>query len=290
MHAAIRDGLLWPMGFDSWFDSLKALGLNSVEVWTGKPGLVDGAGWLGEGEQPFDLRDSAGRALLKQRFEEHGAIINAFAMANSFGAEDFDAEVDWLIATCRAAEEMGVPAIRIDVVPHGEVSEDAVIERSAEAIRSALAASSKVRLGMENHGTLSNRPDFIDKLLDRVGDRRMGLTLDTGNFYWYGHPLQTCYEIMERYADRVCHTHVKNISFPKELREVQREVGLKYHEYACPIYKGDIDHRRVADILKAAGYEWDFCIEDESILMQEMSDEDRKRELHENVKHLKACV
>jgi len=145
-----------------------------------------------------------------------------------------------------------------------------------------------VRIGVENHGRTSNRPELLDKVFAAAGDTRFGLTLDSGNFYWYGHPLDRVYEIMERYADRVCHTHIKNIAYPEQIRDVQREVGHNYGEYVCPIYEGDIDHRRVVRILRAAGYEGALCVEDESL--GKFSPHERPEVLKKDVEHLKAFL
>jgi sugar phosphate isomerase/epimerase len=98
-----------------------------------------------------------------------------------------------------------------------------------------------------------------------VGSNRLGLTLDTGNFYWFGHPLSKVYELYEAFAPRVFHTHCKSIKFPPSERQKQRPVGWEYGKYACPIYEGDIDFRRVLKTLIAAGYTGDLCVEDESL-------------------------
>ena len=98
-----------------------------------------------------------------------------------------------------------------------------------------------------------------------VGSPRLGLTLDTGNFYWFGHPLSKVYQLYEMFAPRVFHTHIKSIGYPAEEREKQREVGWQYGKYHGPIYEGDIDFARVIAILKKAGYTNDLCIENESL-------------------------
>jgi inosose dehydratase len=145
------------------------------------------------------------------------------------------------------------------------MAEDEFMKRCIEASRRTLAETSRVRLGIENHGGTSNRPEFLDRIFDAVGDVRIGLTLDTGNFYWYGHPLDEIYRLMEKYAQRVCHTHIKNIAYPPDKRNIRREVGWEYGKYVCPIYEGDIDHRKVVAILRAAGYNGGLAIEDESL-------------------------
>ena len=71
-----------------------------------------------------------------------------------------------------------------------------------------------------------------------VGSKRLGLTLDTGNFYWYGHPLSKVYELYEMFASRVFHTHCKSIGYPAEEREKQRPMGWQYVKYHGPIYSG----------------------------------------------------
>jgi len=126
-------------------------------------------------------------------------------------------------------------------------------------------SDSDVEMGIENHGFQGNRPEFLDAVFDAVRSERLGLTLDTGNFYWYGHPLSRVYEIIERFAPYCKHTHAKNISYPVGLREIQREIGLEYSKYVSPMREGDVDHGRVVEILKGAGYSRDLCLEDESL-------------------------
>ena len=119
-------------------------------------------------------------------------------------------------------------------------------------------------LGIENHGFQGNDPDFIEGLLARVDSPRLGLTLDSGNFYWRGWPLSKVYAIFEQFAPVVKHTHIKNIAYPPEMRETQREMGYEYGKYVCPIHEGDIDHARYIAILHSAGYDRDICLEDKS--------------------------
>jgi sugar phosphate isomerase/epimerase len=63
----------------------------------------------------------------------------------------------------------------------------------------------------------------------------------------------------------VKHTHVKNINYPPELANVRREVGVGYKDYCCALDEGNIDLARVVRILRAAGYDRDLCIENESL-------------------------
>ena len=121
-----------------------------------------------------------------------------------------------------------------------------------------------------------------------VGSKRLGLTLDTGNFYWFGHPLSKVYELYETFAPRVFHTHCKSIRYPEAEREKQRPIGWEYGKYDCPIYEGDIDFRRVVKILSAAGYANDLCVEDESLGKSPAAE--RRAILAKEIRHLKEAA
>jgi sugar phosphate isomerase/epimerase len=159
-----------------------------------------------------------------------------------------------------------VPTIRIDVASSKPTTAD-FLAFSIQMLKKIVVAteSTGVRFGVENHGKITNNPEFLDALFAGVGSKRVGLTLDTGNFYWFGHPLTKVYEAFVRFAPRVYHTHCKSIKYPADKREQQRPMGWKYAEYNCPLFEGDIDFHRVIKILRDAGYHNDLCLEDESL-------------------------
>jgi len=194
-----------------------------------------------------------------------GKRLSAFCMANRFD-ERPDGEVEWIGKAARAAKALGVPAIRIDVVPR-KSSREAFQKLAIETLKKVLEATEAtgVCLGIENHGHTTNDPEFLKAVFDGVGSKRLGLTLDTGNFYWFGHPLSKLYEYFETFAPRVFHTHCKNIKYPEAEREKKRPVGWEYGKYNCPLDEGDVDFKRVVAILKKAGYANDLCVEDESL-------------------------
>jgi sugar phosphate isomerase/epimerase len=123
-----------------------------------------------------------------------------------------------------------------------------------------------VDLGVENHGPFANDPHFLDHVFAAAkDDPRLGLTLDTGNFYWFGHPLAEVYRLIERYGPRVKHTHVKNINYPGDLAQRTRSIGQDYGKYCCALDEGNLDLKRVVGILRTCGYDRDLCIENESL-------------------------
>ena len=214
---------------------------------------------------PFSVSSREDRDRLRAALEKAGKKITAFCMHNRLD-ERPEFEVKWCSRVAEAASDLGVPAIRIDVVPQ-KIPREEFLPFAAEILRKVIAATEKtgIRFAIENHGNTTNNPEFLDALFSRVGSPRLGLTLDTGNFYWFGHPLSHLYEIYEHFAPRVFHTHCKSINYPAEEREKQRPMGWEYSKYHCPIYQGDIDFGRVLAILKKANYSNDLCIENEML-------------------------
>jgi len=104
-------------------------------------------------------------------------------------------------------------------------------------------------MGIENHGFQGNNLAFQLSVYKQVGSKRLGSTLDTGNFYWRGYPLSEVYGILEIMAPYAKHTHLKNIKYPEELREKTREAGWEYEKYVAPLDEGDIDHALVLRFL-----------------------------------------
>jgi len=159
-----------------------------------------------------------------------------------------------------------VPAIRIDVVPR-KLAVDAFLPFAVKTCKQLveIVADTPVRFGVENHGKLTNDPDFLEKLFNGVNSDELGLTMDIANFYWWGHPLPELYKIYEKFAPKAVHTHCKNIHYPEDRRNVKREMGWEYAKYNCPLYEGDIDFAKVIAIFKKAKYRGDLCVEDESL-------------------------
>jgi sugar phosphate isomerase/epimerase len=266
------DAKKWPVGcrdlnlklagqLDSW-SAMKALGAEGTEA------LVEldlSCPNLFHPQRKYTLATSDGIRALKDDLAASGCRITAFAMSNRFD-ERLEQELESARGLVKAAQQVGVDAIRIDVVPR-KLSGDPFLPFAIGACKRlcAVAEGTPVRFGVENHGKITNDPQFLDKLFDGVGSDKLGLTLDTANFYWWGLPLKDLYPVYEKFAPRVGHTHCKSIRYPADKQNVRREIGWEYAKYDCPIYEGDLDFKRIVEILRKANYRGDLCIEDESL-------------------------
>ncbi|MBN2326436.1 MAG: sugar phosphate isomerase/epimerase [Candidatus Omnitrophica bacterium] len=248
---------------DVWA-AMKQIGATGVEVAVSEDMQCS---YLYHAQKKYAIDSADSIAALKDDLQKSGFQITSFLMANRFD-ERPEFELEWCSKVAAAAKALNVHAIRIDVVPRK------LAGQREEFVRFAIDTGKKlvdivkdvdVSFGIENHGNTTNDPEFLKALFGGVKSKKLGLTLDTGNFYWYGHPLSKLYEIYETFAPYACHTHCKSIAYPDEQKNSQRQMGWEYGKYNCPIDRGDIDFAKVVDILKKSGYQGDLCIENESL-------------------------
>jgi len=259
---ACRDAHLRATGQpDSWA-AMKELGADGAEVEVNEDLLCFS---LFHPTKKYTLAGAEAIQTLKAELAEHRLAITAFCMHNRLD-ERLDKELAWAAKLVDAAPQLGVKAIRIDVVPRAVKREEFLpfaVKACKELCR--LVEGGPVRYGIENHGNTTNDPDFLERLFDGVGSAHLGLTLDVANFYWYGHPLDELYRLYEKFAPRVVHTHCKSIRYPDDKKNTRRQMGWEYGKYCCPVYEGDVDFKRLAGILRKANYTGDLCLEDESL-------------------------
>jgi L-ribulose-5-phosphate 3-epimerase len=266
MDVAIRDAMLPEREGREFFQGLRELGVCAVEL---DVRLDDSTPFIREdGGAPHSIRDDATVRRLKRGLDNEGVRVSALLLATDFSSPDAEAHVEYAVEAAHAAAELGAPAIRVDPLARdrslsGDHVRDSFVRAVARVLRRTEGTG--VDLGIENHGPIANDPEFLEEVFAAVPDPRLGLTLDTGNFYWFGHPLAEVYQLIERFAPRAKHTHLKNINYPPDLAQRRRPVGHEYGIYCCPLDEGNLDLRRVVGLLRAAGYDRDLCIEDESL-------------------------
>jgi sugar phosphate isomerase/epimerase len=259
---ACRDNLLKLANKQDSFSAMKELGVTGAEV---EVNMELACPALYAPNKTYSLATASGIQALKDDLDENELVITSFLMNNRLD-ERLEEELAWMSKLVKAAQTLGVKVIRIDVVPRQTKKED-FLPFAVKACKQLcdIVEGTSVRYGIENHGNTTNDPEFLEKLFDGVGSSHLGLTLDTANFYWYGHPLNELYGIFERLASKAFHTHCKSIRYPEDKKNVRRSMGWEYGKYCCPIHEGDIDFQKVAAILRRAGYRGDLCLEDESL-------------------------
>jgi len=259
---ACRDDLLKAAQKPDCWSAMKELGVIGVEVEVNSDLICP---VLYHPKKKYTLTSDSDILVLKDDLGENGLCITAFLMHNRFD-ERLEEELEWTRKLVNAAQKLDTRVIRIDVVPSRTQREE-FLPFAVRVCKQLcdIVEGTTIRYGIENHGSITNDPKFLQKLFDGVGSPSLGLTLDTANFYWYGHPLDELYKIFERFAPRAFHTHCKSIRYPEDRKNTRRPMGWEYNKYSSPIYEGDIDFKKVVDILRKVHYQGDLCLENETL-------------------------
>ncbi|HSU69645.1 MAG TPA: sugar phosphate isomerase/epimerase family protein [Tepidisphaeraceae bacterium] len=272
-EVSIRDQIVPAPSGESLFHAMELIGVRSFEAAVNSAGELVCLGPADGG--PYSIFDGDSLLSLRNTLDRAGVRIGALLLATDFSAPDAERHVDWTVRATVAAHELRVPVVRIDPLtadrslPAARVCET-FVRRTRRALEQT--ADTGVDLGMENHAHLFNDPDILDRILSALPESRFGLTLDTGNFYWWGHPLSRVYELIERYAPRTKHTHIKNIAYPEPVRESRREIGHEYKQCCAAADEGDLDLPKIVRLLYGGGYRRGLCIEDESLFKHPEAD------------------
>ena len=289
LMVSVRDNMVGEHVFPTRVEGLRHLGVDTIELNLGRDLSVHA---LDRNEKIF-LRTDEEVTAFRRESEALGIRIWALLTVCDFSTGEMESHVTWIARTIEIAELLGAACVRVDSAMSKERSLDfeARVALFVEGLAGALAKtpSSKVNLGIENHGFQGNNLAFLLNVYQQVGSDRLGSTLDMGNFYWRGYPLSEVYGILRVLAPHAKHTHFKNINYPEEKREITREAGWEYGTYFCPLDEGDIDMKKVIGMLIKAGYRGDICIEDESISKCKTPAE-RIAVLERDVSHLRKIV
>ncbi|HID07531.1 MAG TPA: sugar phosphate isomerase/epimerase, partial [Armatimonadetes bacterium] len=196
MYVSVRDVIVTHAGYNTVIEGLRELDVWAVELVIDRDMTVTS---LTDANQRLPLRTDADVDAYRRHLEENNVRVSALLLANNFNAPNLDEELNWVIESIRRAHKLGCDAVRIDSAMRGEVELpfEERVERVVQCLKRVITATedTEMPLGIENHGRQGNDPAFLDAVMEGVGSPRLGLTLDTGNFYWYGHPLSQVYEI-----------------------------------------------------------------------------------------------
>ena len=289
MNVSVRDQITPVPAGRTLFDVLRSIGVESFEAQVSIDGSLPHV--RAANGTAFSIAGPSAVGALQERLGAEQMRISALLLATDFSGPEADRHVEWAAQTLRTAAQIGVPVVRIDTLTaQRELPLEKVRDNFIGCVRRVLEQTpgTGVDVGMENHGPISNDARFLDDVLAAVPDSRLGLTLDTGNFYWWGHPISAVYRLIEKYAARTVHTHIKNVNYPPEIADKPRAIGHEYKVRCCPVFAGNLDLRRVIDTLRRAGYRRDLCIEDESLF--KFPESERLDILRRDVEAVRACI
>lgn len=191
---------------------------------------------------------------LKRAAFRAGVDLVCLSIHQNFVSPDKSVRAEQVAHTIRCIEtayRLGIPCIRLNSGRWGTVAsfddlmdrrgeeppipgytEDDAYDWCADAIAECLPKAEErgVMLALENHWGLTRLPEGVLRLLDRVPSPWLGALMDTGNFR------EDLYERLEKMAQRTVFVQAK--TYPG---------GGEW-------YTLDVDHARVAAILRDVGY------------------------------------
>jgi sugar phosphate isomerase/epimerase len=202
-------------------------------------------------EDPPERTVEAARRLLEAR----GLKASALAARNDFVVleeEAVAAQVTRMKRVCEVARLLGTGVIRTE---GGAPKEGVPESKWAEAIAGCLSRCRDfvepmgLKLAMDNHGLVTNDGDLEMEVLGRVNSPNIGLNLDTMNYRWFGHDLETLDRYFEITAKHVFHTHLKDGR------------GCRQQYVGTALGEGEINLEHTVACLKRAGYHGVWCAE-----------------------------
>ncbi len=131
----------------------------------------------------------------------------------------------------------------------------------------AYGAERNVAIAVEIHGGITACAAEALRTLDEVGHKNLGINFDTGNILYYNEDLDTAggARELEALAKHVRHVHLKDIVRNKQ----------KGSPVLTRLGRGEVDFRKVFDILHAAGFYGPFSFEVETFHGATKSDDIR---------------
>jgi sugar phosphate isomerase/epimerase len=199
--------------------------------------------------------DDGGRQAeqVRDMLAGYGIKISAVTAGNDFiqaDRADWEAQIERYRRVCEIIPLTGTDIVRSDGGWNrgGKVPEDLWDGMMLEGFQrvAEFLEVLNVRVALDNHGVSTNDGDWQLSLIERVGSPRLGVNLDTMNYRWYGHSLETIDRFYEILAPHVFHTHMKDgtCSEPR---------GGNYKGAA--LGEGEIHLDKVIECLRGVGYD-----------------------------------
>ena len=218
--------------------------------------LQGGDVWPVGCENPEAVAEQAKKWLDARNLE-----CSALAAQNDFvvlAAADVEFQVARMKRMCGLAQILGCDVIRYEV---GAPNESVTMERWGEAMVNCLKRCAEwaepmgMKLGVDNHGIVTNDGDLLRWTLEQVNSPSIGTNLDTMNYRWFGNDLPTCERYYKEMAKYTFHTHMKD------------GFGWRERYRGKALGEGEVPLMTAVNALKEIGYQgaWTAEYEDRTV-------------------------
>jgi sugar phosphate isomerase/epimerase len=222
-----------------WWCGIAGAGFRSVE-------LSSVPGWTEHGRRDADEAElQRVRDLLAQHQLTAVSMSGHTDLASEQGADDFR-------TVLRIAQALGIPMVTTSTGGHDDSSQGTHEEQQAAFLKlirplADEAAQMGISICLETHGGISATGAMAADLVRAIDRPNVGVNYDTGNVIFYG---STRPETdIEAAADVVNHVHIKD------------KIGGPGVWNFPAIGTGDVDFRKVFDVLDKAGFRGPCSVE-----------------------------
>ncbi len=220
--------------------------------------------FLGMQEEKLDLA-----LKLRREAERLGMDIPAYCVSADFICKTPESQrnvIDSLKFELDVAKTLGAPLMRHDVMWKLErfKSFDMALGDVVEAIRDVAdyGKTLGIKTMFENHGTVLQDMDRVEKLYNAVSHDNFGMLVDIGNYLCTDQDNVKC---VSRFASLASHVHLKDFKIHNFYDEVPNGSFFRTRERSyligVPVGEGDARALQCLEILKAQGYDGYLCIE-----------------------------
>ena len=189
--------------------------------------------------------------LQKLDLKLSGFSCHSQLLSPHFGPVSLIPAIEW-------ASALGAPVVNTD---EGQMPEWLTPEEGLQLIEMSLrpilkaCENNEVMLGIEPHGILTTKDEYLGRILDMGDPRWLKVNFDTGNAFLAGNePV----EMLESVVDRVVHIHAKDI--PKEQAETERG-KVTSTPMGIAVGEGVIDFVGIVKVLKENNFTGTISVE-----------------------------
>ncbi|SHE46466.1 Sugar phosphate isomerase/epimerase [Caldanaerobius fijiensis DSM 17918] len=197
-----------------------------------------------------------------QKLKNYNMEIACYSIGNDFVLPDEEArekQIQYVKQGIDDAVRVGSYKLRVfSGSPKEGVSyEDGkrwIIECFKECVK--YAEKKGVVLALENHGLFAGKSQQVKEIIEVVGSKYLRSTADTGNFFLVGEKPD---EAVDNIKEYIVHVHFKDFK-RSEPGKGYKGLGDVYY-VGCVLGQGDVEMKRIVDIIQSAGYNSYLAIE-----------------------------
>ena len=202
---------------------------------------------------------------VKEYADKKGVIFPCFSIYTTIVDADLKEQIKRLQGYADVASVLGSPYLHHTIV--GEAKDpdkvlpfkDELMCKGIELVREVFdyAAEKNVRTVYEDQGFIFNGVDGFGEFLSKV-DRNVGVVADFGNVYQSGDSIE---DFINAFREEIVHAHIKDVIVSDTENSGFPSLNGRFVNYNVEIGTGDIDCKKVIDLLKSYGYDGYYGIE-----------------------------